>query len=533
MIQDAILFWNEVTLEVHRRDFTFDDAAGDDESGAPMDRQGLVPEQGGPTRASRALAMVHLAMYDAMRATDPTVSGSAYLPNLPAPTANASAEAATGAAAASVLADLFKRQTDFIQVKQDEWLAHLAANGQGSASLSAGASFGTQVGSAMIAARRNDGHSQDAIYVPLATPGTHRAGPYNPQQGFLHPHWGDVTPFGVMQISNAMFIPPLSDAGVGTYLNNPLWPLEVEEVRRLGAAQDYADLDPSTGERSAEETVIGLFWGYDGARGLGTPPRLYNQCVRSIAEATQLTPQENAVLFALINMIMADAGIAAWKEKYTYHVWRPVIGVREAAQGYGPGSASSPLTFNAGDLPLPLPSDNAGVANWLEKTPSTPTTGYNGTKNSDPFWRPLGAPQTNTVGIFHRTPNFPAYPSGHATFGTACFQTVFSYLEALGTKGDSNDLNSFEFTVVSDELNGKSWDPDGSRRSRHARTLTLAQAIHENAVSRIYLGVHWRMDAVEGVRLGQELVTTMIDEARGPAAIFKPVAAKVGKKQPA
>ena len=36
--------------------------------------------------------------------------------------------------------------------------------------------------------------------------------------------------------------------------------------------------------RTADETVMGIYWGYDGARGLGTPPRLYNPCVRTIAE---------------------------------------------------------------------------------------------------------------------------------------------------------------------------------------------------------------------------------------------------------
>ena len=48
-------------------------------------------------------------------------------------------------------------------------------------------------------------------------------------------------------------------------------------------------------------------------------------------------------------------------------------------------------------------------------------------------------------------------------------------------------------------------DPDGSLRTHHVRTLTLRQAIHENAVSRIYLGVHWRMDSDEGVSLGGQI----------------------------
>ena len=64
---DSILFWNEVALEANRVDFTRE-----------------MPEQGGPTLSSRALAIVHLAMYDAYAAIDPT-AGAPYLLGLPTP----------------------------------------------------------------------------------------------------------------------------------------------------------------------------------------------------------------------------------------------------------------------------------------------------------------------------------------------------------------------------------------------------------------------------------------------------------------
>jgi hypothetical protein len=51
---------------------------------------------------------------------------------------------------------------------------------------------------------------------------------------------------------------------------------------------------------------------------------------------------------------------------------------------------------------------------------------------------------------------------------------------------------------------------DGSVRTGIPDTSRYAQAIHENAVSRIYLGVHWRMDAVEGVRSWRCLVEAAI-----------------------
>jgi hypothetical protein len=39
---------------------------------------------------------------------------------------------------------------------------------------------------------------------------------------------------------------------------------------------------------------------------------------------------ENARLFALANIAMADAGIASWDAKYEYNYWRPITAIREA-----------------------------------------------------------------------------------------------------------------------------------------------------------------------------------------------------------
>src|SRR5438552_10507360 len=98
---------------------------------------------------------------------------------------------------------------------------------------------------------------------------------------------------------------------------------------------------------------------------------------------------ELARLLALVNVAMADAGIAIWDSKYYYNVWRPITGIRESETGTGP--------------------TGAGDAN-----PDT---------IGDPTWSPLGAPASNLQGP-NFTPPFPAYPSGHAGFGGAFFQTL-------------------------------------------------------------------------------------------------------------
>src|SRR5256885_9582230 len=118
---------------------------------------------------------------------------------------------------------------------------------------------------------------------------------------------------------------------------------------------------------------------------------------------------ELARLLALVNVAMADAGIAIWESKYYYNIWRPITGIRESDLGTGP--------TGAGD--------------------GNPDT------IGDPTWSPLGAPASNLQGP-NFTPPFPAYPSCHAGFGGAVFQTLRRF---YGT-------DDIAFTFVSDELNG-------------------------------------------------------------------------------
>jgi vanadium chloroperoxidase len=89
----------------------------------------------------------------------------------------------------------------------------------------------------------------------------------------------------------------------------------LQQVRGKGIALKLmgtlpTDLCP----RTANQTLIGIYWGYDGAAELGTPPRLYNQIVRTVAIAQGNSVDQNARLFALVNAAMGDAGILAWDQ---------------------------------------------------------------------------------------------------------------------------------------------------------------------------------------------------------------------------
>jgi membrane-associated phospholipid phosphatase len=402
---DPVLRWNQVAL----------DAVAADHGGAR--------EQAGPTRGSRALAIVHAAVYDAFQ----------RLPR------GAWAQAAIARAARDTLAALYPSQ-------QGVFDAALALEVQGAPSQRAlvrGLAAGERAARRVLRQRRRDGADAAMPWTPSAAPGRHREDPLHPDQGFLTPGWGDVRPF-VLRRGDEMRPPPPPP------LDSAAYAAALEEVRRLGG-----DGLATPTERIDAETEVGTFWGYDGTPGLGVPPRLYNQIARVVAQQQGNGLEENARLFLLVNLALADAGIACWEAKYHYDFWRPVVAIRE--------DAASP----------------------------------------DPAFTPLGAPASNASGTDF-TPPFPAYPSGHATFGAALFRILALFY--------GSDAMAFDF--VSDEMNGVTTDWAGVVRPLRLRSFaSFSEAAWENAESRIYLGIHWRFDATEGVALGEAVADRVFERA--------------------
>src|SRR5262249_55615589 len=231
----------------------------------------------------------------------------------------------------------------------------------------AGARVGRLAARRIVHARHHDGSDLDPPFTPGELPGEHREDPLHPGQGFLGVGWGTVAPF-VLPRADA-FRPPPPPA-----LSSIEYAQAFEEVKQLGGETSTA--------RTHEQTEIALFWAYDGTHGIGTPPRLYNQIARAIAAQRGNDAVENARLFALVNLALADAGIACWEAKYVYRLWLPVLAIREADAGTGPTGAGDDNPLTEGD---------AG-------------------------WTPLGAPASNRS-VTDFTPPFPAYTLGHAPVG--------------------------------------------------------------------------------------------------------------------
>src|SRR5262249_16412420 len=95
---DKVLHWNSIAIECAKIDH------GLPAPGAPGDRVG---EQFGPTRAGRALAIVHVAIFDAVNAIDR--SYTSYLPT-PAPPSSTSMDAAIAQSAHDAIVALWPHQ---------------------------------------------------------------------------------------------------------------------------------------------------------------------------------------------------------------------------------------------------------------------------------------------------------------------------------------------------------------------------------------------------------------------------------------
>jgi hypothetical protein len=112
--------------------------------------------------------------------------------------------------------------------------------------------------------------------------------------------------------SNSQFRPPGPPS-----LDSAQYAADYNEVKQLGAAVGS--------RRTDDQTQIALFWA-DGA-GTETPPGHWNSIAQIIADARGNTLEENARLFALLDIAMADAAICAWDAKYTFDFWRPVTAI--------------------------------------------------------------------------------------------------------------------------------------------------------------------------------------------------------------
>ena len=424
-----------------------------------------TPSKHNPGDSTRAMAMTNASIYDVFQAISRT-----HVPfkvNASAP-AGANLEAAVAQAAYRTISDCFGEQ----QATLDSVLAtRLGGIVDTPQAIQDGIDLGNYVAQHYINVHANDGHDLPDAYTPTDGPGHWSSDPMvSPavQKGWGS-DWGYVTPWAMPESDHFDAVIDLPAFGSQEYVD------AFNQVKAYGERNSMV--------RTPDQTAIGLFWAYDrpnlpGKPGVGPPPVLFIENLMDIGAQAGNAPADNARLFAMASVSMADAAIAAWDVKYEEDFWRPITAIRADAAH----DDDDPATIE------------------------------------DPNWAYLGAPgfdPNSAADDF--TPPFPAYTSGHATMGGAVFKALEMF---YGTNDFGTADAMFGVDPVNEtySLTSHEFAENGvPGMSRDFKTFTMTQPLDvgvellddspegENGISRVYLGIHWLFDQQDGIALGNAI----------------------------
>lgn len=171
----------------------------------------------------------------------------------------------------------------------------------------------------------------------------------------------------------------------------------------------------------------------------------HNRVARHLIKVEKLNLWAASRTFALLNMTIFDAYVNVFDNKFHYNHWRPYTAIR-----------------------------------WADK---------DGNPNTE-----LDADWNN---LHKHTYAFPSYPSAHGTASSAAM-TVLS--NTLGTG------NEYEFTMTTEEVDKAGPFSEKLKMNPSTRSFSsFSEAGLEAAMSRVYLGIHFRYDSEEGHILGTKI----------------------------
>lgn len=463
---DVITSWNQYLLDNVIRE----DNKNPNPPGQPVNPYALGDK---PPVVARQLAMIHLAMFDAVNAVDRQYQSYAPAP-APGSYAGANAEVAAIWAAHDVSQALFQNSNPVIlsriQSKTNTDLVDNRYAGLSQATLDASKSLGQFAAQQILTMRAND-HATDVVNYPddpanpgstttIKTFGHYRMDQFSngAQLPAASPQWGAVTPFAMT--SGNQFRP----AGPPAF-TSAAYATAVQEIRTLGDRRRYDATRYAGGKLPldvAKDLRTAFFWAEKGLSADGTkvqtgtltPGGQWNQIATAALGNRQMSLSDSARLYALLNTGLADAAVAAWETKYTYDLWRPIHAVRLAATDPGDPNYNPGLQPQAGDLP------------WGDWLPMIPTS------------------------------NHPEYISGHSTFSGAAAEILTALLGPNPTFTISGD------DALKIDANGLP-DPTGTKESR--TYTSFWDAANEAGRSRIVGGIHYQFSNLDGLATGKSV----------------------------
>ena len=521
----VVLAWNHVALDMTSIDHTTAGVAGVFEP--------TYAEQFGPPRSARAMAMVHLAMFEAANAIDPrfksyaapgsaTTLGTVILATLPGGSApptvkDASLAAAVSQAAYDTLVSLYPKKQSLLDASKLTIGIAVAAQetaepGDAAARLTLGEQVGAAAAMAVIAARQNDNSNFNAgqqtcapggaLPVPLCWEGffpTSIPIPANAADWtadeivqnrlMLGANWYKVTPF---VLAPGEFV---TDAGLK--LPDGLRPVPTAADLQANLAKEaYGAMiaDPHGGPgHIANKYGVHDFGGFGAPPGfpVSFPPGQGKRALTMTARTPDQTQWGEFWGYDATALLCAPPRL--------YNMVATSFLLQHMTHSDGHQAVKMARYLALANIAL----SDAAVAGWEAKfkyhvaRPITFIRNYQGGSEDDTLWTPLGQVASNGA-VTNVTPPFPAWPSGHAVFGGALFTII--------AKATGVDKAASPFDFVSDEFNGNTIGGDGRTRALiTAHYVSLAAAEWENAESRIWLGIHWQADADDGSALGDAI----------------------------
>jgi hypothetical protein len=283
-----------------------------------------VPAKPVPAHPRQA-AIVNVAMFDAYNGIErrfTPIHVNEFAPR------GASRRAAVVYAAYTALVGLYPEHTDALNADLAASLAGIAAGPahEHSQSIARGRAWGEYVAQQILAWRASDGLDfSPSSYVgsldvgkwrPTPRPNPTPGEPELPGVNGLLPSLATTAPFSVPSPSHFRPAgpPPLASAQYAA---------DVNEVKEIG--------ENVSATRTTDQTEAARFWG-------GTALTFWLRTAAEASRERHLTLSENARLFAVLSMAVADTVITTWDSKYWFELWRPITAIRLASTDDNPAT---------------------------------------------------------------------------------------------------------------------------------------------------------------------------------------------------